>query len=47
LPLRSSWCRSARTPPISWQTDFPYRDGEGKYPPAVVLDFDYWGIVLR
>jgi 2-methylfumaryl-CoA hydratase len=27
--------------------DFPYRDGEGKYLPAVVLDFDYWGIVLR
>jgi 2-methylfumaryl-CoA hydratase len=21
--------------------DFPYKDGEGKYDPAVVLDFDY------
>jgi 2-methylfumaryl-CoA hydratase len=27
--------------------DFPYRDAEGKYLPEVVLDFDYWGIVLR
>jgi 2-methylfumaryl-CoA hydratase len=27
--------------------DFPYKDGDGKYPPEVVLDFDYWGIVLR
>ena len=27
--------------------DFPYRDSEGKYLPDVVLDFDYWGIVLR
>ncbi|HSC27421.1 MAG TPA: MaoC/PaaZ C-terminal domain-containing protein, partial [Vicinamibacterales bacterium] len=27
--------------------DFPYKDAEGKYLPAVVLDFDYWGIVLR
>jgi 2-methylfumaryl-CoA hydratase len=27
--------------------DFPYRDAEGRYLPEVVLDFDYWGIVLR
>jgi 2-methylfumaryl-CoA hydratase len=27
--------------------DFPDKDGAGKYPPEVVLDFDYWGIVLR
>ena len=27
--------------------DFPYRDAEGKYLPEVVLDFDYWGLVLR
>jgi 2-methylfumaryl-CoA hydratase len=27
--------------------DFPYRDGEGRYLPEVVLDFDYWGLVLR
>jgi 2-methylfumaryl-CoA hydratase len=27
--------------------DFPYRDAAGKYLPEVVLDFDYWGIVLR
>jgi 2-methylfumaryl-CoA hydratase len=27
--------------------DFPYRDADGKYLPEVVLDFDYWGIVLR
>lgn len=27
--------------------DFPYRDDAGKYRPEVVLDFDYWGIVLR
>ena len=27
--------------------DFPYRDPDGKYLPEVVLDFDYWGIVLR
>jgi hypothetical protein len=26
---------------------FPYRDGEGKYLPAVAPNFDYWGIVLR
>ena len=26
--------------------DFPYRDGDGRYLPEVVLDFDYWGIVL-
>jgi 2-methylfumaryl-CoA hydratase len=27
--------------------DFPDKDAGGKYPPEVVLDFDYWGIVLR
>jgi 2-methylfumaryl-CoA hydratase len=27
--------------------DFPYRDAEGRYLPEVVLDFDYWGLVLR
>jgi 2-methylfumaryl-CoA hydratase len=27
--------------------DFPYQDAAGKYLPEVVLDFDYWGIVLR
>jgi 2-methylfumaryl-CoA hydratase len=27
--------------------DFPHRDGDGRYLPEVVLDFDYWGIVLR
>jgi 2-methylfumaryl-CoA hydratase len=27
--------------------DFPYRDAEGRYLPELVLDFDYWGIVLR
>jgi 2-methylfumaryl-CoA hydratase len=27
--------------------DFPYKDGDGRYLPEVVLDFDYWGIVLR
>ena len=27
--------------------DFPDRDDAGKYPPEVVLDFDYWGIVPR
>ena len=27
--------------------DFPYEDDGGKYLPEVVLDFDYWGIVLR
>ena len=27
--------------------DFPYKDAAGKYLPEVVLDFDYWGIVLR
>jgi hypothetical protein len=25
--------------------DFPYRDGEGRYLPVVVLYFEYWGIV--
>jgi 2-methylfumaryl-CoA hydratase len=28
-------------------TDFPDKDAAGSYPPEVVLDFDYWGIVLR
>ncbi len=27
--------------------DFPYRDGEGKYDPAVVLDFDYTVLMPR
>jgi 2-methylfumaryl-CoA hydratase len=27
--------------------DFPLRAGDGKYLPEVVLDFDYWGIMLR
>jgi 2-methylfumaryl-CoA hydratase len=27
--------------------DFPYRDAEDRYLPEVVLDFDYWGLVLR
>jgi 2-methylfumaryl-CoA hydratase len=27
--------------------DFPLRDDAGTYPPEVVLDFDYWGIVPR
>lgn len=27
--------------------DFPDKDAAGSYPPEVVLDFDYWGIVLR
>jgi 2-methylfumaryl-CoA hydratase len=27
--------------------DFPYRDADGRYLPEVVLDFDYWGLVLR
>jgi 2-methylfumaryl-CoA hydratase len=27
--------------------DFPDKDGDGRYLPEVVLDFDYWGIVLR
>ncbi|MGH6899108.1 MAG: MaoC family dehydratase [Geminicoccaceae bacterium] len=27
--------------------DFPDKGGDGRYLPEVVLDFDYWGIVLR
>ena len=27
--------------------DFPDKDGEGKYPPEVVLDFDHWAAVPR
>ena len=27
--------------------DFPDKDGEGRYPPEVVLDFDYWAAVPR
>jgi 2-methylfumaryl-CoA hydratase len=27
--------------------DFPDKDGDGRYLPEVVLDFDYWGIVLK
>lgn len=27
--------------------DFPLKDGDGKYLPEVLLDFDYWGIMLR
>jgi 2-methylfumaryl-CoA hydratase len=27
--------------------DFPRRDAEDRYLPEVVLDFDYWGLVLR
>ena len=28
-------------------TDFPRLGDDGRYRPEVVLDFDYWGIVLR
>lgn len=27
--------------------DFPDKDAEGRYPPEVVLDFDYWAAVPR
>ena len=27
--------------------DFPDKDSEGKYPPEVILDFDYWAAVPR
>lgn len=27
--------------------DFPYKDGDGKYLPAVVLDLDYWVLMPR
>jgi 2-methylfumaryl-CoA hydratase len=27
--------------------DFPLKDSDGKYLPEVLLDFDYWGIMLR
>jgi 2-methylfumaryl-CoA hydratase len=27
--------------------DFPRQDGNGKYDPSVVLDFDYWGILPK
>jgi 2-methylfumaryl-CoA hydratase len=27
--------------------DFPDRDAEDNYPPEVVLDFDYWGLLPR
>jgi hypothetical protein len=47
---------TAGTLVLSWQkgcypqedealADFPYRDGEGRYLPVVVLYFEYWGIV--
>jgi 2-methylfumaryl-CoA hydratase len=27
--------------------DFPDKDGEGAYDPAVILDFDYWAAVPK
>lgn len=27
--------------------DFPYRDAQGNYDPAVILDFDYWALAPR
>jgi 2-methylfumaryl-CoA hydratase len=27
--------------------DFPDKDGEGRYPPEIVLDFDYWAAIPR
>ena len=27
--------------------DFPLKDGDGKYDPAVLLDFDYWALMPR
>ena len=26
---------------------FPYKDAQGRYDPAVILDFDYWVAVPR
>ncbi|MGI9416234.1 MAG: hypothetical protein ACR2RA_00195, partial [Geminicoccaceae bacterium] len=28
-------------------SDFPLKGDDGKYDPAVLLDFDYWGILPR
>jgi 2-methylfumaryl-CoA hydratase len=28
-------------------TDFPYKDGEGKHLPDVILDFDYWAAIPK
>ncbi|WP_342360294.1 MaoC family dehydratase [Terrarubrum flagellatum] len=28
-------------------SEFPFKDGEGKYDPAVILDFDYWALLPR
>ena len=27
--------------------DFPDKDGEGKYPGEVILDFDYWAAIPK
>ena len=27
--------------------DFPDKDEDGKYPPEVILDFDYWAAVPK
>jgi len=27
--------------------DFPDKDAEGKYPPQVILDFDYWAAIPK
>ncbi|MGL4322990.1 MAG: MaoC family dehydratase [Beijerinckiaceae bacterium] len=27
--------------------DFPYKDAEGNYDPSVILDFDYWAVMVR
>jgi 2-methylfumaryl-CoA hydratase len=28
-------------------TDFPYKDGEGKHLPDIILDFDYWAAIPK
>ncbi|MGL5735510.1 MAG: MaoC family dehydratase, partial [Beijerinckiaceae bacterium] len=27
--------------------DFPFKDAEGNYDPSVILDFDYWAVMVR
>jgi len=41
LRLRLVACKDARP------TDFPLKDAEGRYPPNVLLDLDYWALIPR
>ena len=49
LPAGAGWPQRLRLVATKDRpcADFPDKDGEGKYPPEVVLDFDHWAAVPR